>query len=226
MSQETFGVWSERFARFMGTPRFLIDMTVFVVAVDRLERPRSTRPALGPLRLHLPHAHAEPAGLVCRAADPARAEPPGRPRPRGPRAGPRPRRAQPRRHRVPHPRGRRAPARHERAAPPATSCAPSCAACSTSSRSAGSRCGPCETRATSNAGRPVLPPTSGRPSMGGMSAPAAPVTDDALYEALSTVIDPEIRKPVTELGMVEQRLGRRRRPGGGDDPAHRVRAAP
>lgn len=36
-----------------------------------------------------------------------------------------------------------------------------------------------------------------------MSAPAAPVTDDALHEALSTVIDPEIRKPVTELGMVE-----------------------
>ncbi|HEY7723417.1 MAG TPA: iron-sulfur cluster assembly protein, partial [Pedococcus sp.] len=36
-----------------------------------------------------------------------------------------------------------------------------------------------------------------------MSAPTAPVTDDALYEALSTVIDPEIRKPVTELGMVE-----------------------
>ena len=32
---------------------------------------------------------------------------------------------------------------------------------------------------------------------------AAPVTDDALHQALSTVIDPEIRKPVTELGMVE-----------------------
>ena len=32
---------------------------------------------------------------------------------------------------------------------------------------------------------------------------AAPVTDDALQQALSTVIDPEIRKPVTELGMVE-----------------------
>ena len=31
----------------------------------------------------------------------------------------------------------------------------------------------------------------------------APVTDDALLQALSTVIDPEIRKPVTELGMVE-----------------------
>ena len=31
VSQETFGVWSERFARFMGTPRFLIYMTAFVV---------------------------------------------------------------------------------------------------------------------------------------------------------------------------------------------------
>jgi uncharacterized membrane protein len=30
VSQETFGVWSERFARFMGTPRFIIWMTVFV----------------------------------------------------------------------------------------------------------------------------------------------------------------------------------------------------
>jgi ATP-binding protein involved in chromosome partitioning len=40
--------------------------------------------------------------------------------------------------------------------------------------------------------------------MVGMSAPsAAPVTDDALRQALATVIDPEIRKPVTELGMVE-----------------------
>ena len=37
----------------------------------------------------------------------------------------------------------------------------------------------------------------------GMPVPAATVTDDALYAALSTVIDPEIRKPVTELGMVE-----------------------
>ena len=31
LSQETFGRWSERFARFMGTPRFLIYMTAFVV---------------------------------------------------------------------------------------------------------------------------------------------------------------------------------------------------
>ncbi|HOF63176.1 MAG TPA: DUF1003 domain-containing protein [Dermatophilaceae bacterium] len=32
VSQERFGVWSERFARFMGTAKFLIGMTVFVVA--------------------------------------------------------------------------------------------------------------------------------------------------------------------------------------------------
>src|SRR5690349_17976526 len=33
--------------------------------------------------------------------------------------------------------------------------------------------------------------------------PPPPVTDEALHQALATVIDPEIRKPVTELGMVE-----------------------
>ena len=32
LTQERFGVWSERFARFMGTAKFLIGMTVFVVA--------------------------------------------------------------------------------------------------------------------------------------------------------------------------------------------------
>ena len=31
LSQEMFGVWSERFARFMGTAQFLIGMTVFVL---------------------------------------------------------------------------------------------------------------------------------------------------------------------------------------------------
>src|SRR6476620_7123637 len=36
-----------------------------------------------------------------------------------------------------------------------------------------------------------------------MSQPAAPVTDAALHQALATVIDPEIRKPVPGLGMVE-----------------------
>ena len=32
LSQETFGRWSEAFARFMGTAQFIIAMTVFVVA--------------------------------------------------------------------------------------------------------------------------------------------------------------------------------------------------
>ncbi|HEX5535446.1 MAG TPA: DUF1003 domain-containing protein [Actinomycetales bacterium] len=32
MDAETFGRWSEAFARFMGTPRFLVYMTVFVMA--------------------------------------------------------------------------------------------------------------------------------------------------------------------------------------------------
>ncbi|XVX21257.1 Mrp/NBP35 family ATP-binding protein [Actinomycetota bacterium] len=33
--------------------------------------------------------------------------------------------------------------------------------------------------------------------------PTPPVSDETLHAALSTVIDPEIRKPITELGMVE-----------------------
>jgi ATP-binding protein involved in chromosome partitioning len=36
-----------------------------------------------------------------------------------------------------------------------------------------------------------------------MAVPTAAVTDDALRRALANVIDPEIRKPITELGMVE-----------------------
>ncbi|CCH78018.1 Protein mrp homolog [Nostocoides japonicum T1-X7] len=39
-----------------------------------------------------------------------------------------------------------------------------------------------------------------RPSMGGM---APTVTDEALRAALATVDDPEIRRPITDLGMVE-----------------------
>ena len=31
LNQERFGVWSERFARFMGTAKFLMGMSVFVV---------------------------------------------------------------------------------------------------------------------------------------------------------------------------------------------------
>lgn len=45
-------------------------------------------------------------------------------------------------------------------------------------------------------------PGTRRPSMDGMS-PSPAVTDEALHAALATVIDPEIRKPITELGMVE-----------------------
>jgi len=37
--------------------------------------------------------------------------------------------------------------------------------------------------------------------MGGMPEPTDPLTD-ALHEALSHVLDPEIKRPITELGMV------------------------
>jgi uncharacterized membrane protein len=45
MNQETFGRWSERFARFMGTAAFLIAMTVFVVfwVLWNLASPRDWR---------------------------------------------------------------------------------------------------------------------------------------------------------------------------------------
>lgn len=32
VDRERFGIWSERFARFMGTPQFLVYMTVFVIS--------------------------------------------------------------------------------------------------------------------------------------------------------------------------------------------------
>ena len=71
-----------------------------------LERVHARRRALRPLPVHLPHADAVAAGRLRRAAHPARAEPPGRPRPGQPRAGPGRGRAHPGRHRVPRPRGR------------------------------------------------------------------------------------------------------------------------
>ena len=40
---EAFGRWSEAIARFMGTAKFLVYMTVFIVAVDRLEHARAAR---------------------------------------------------------------------------------------------------------------------------------------------------------------------------------------
>ncbi|MGI8718731.1 MAG: Mrp/NBP35 family ATP-binding protein [Lapillicoccus sp.] len=39
--------------------------------------------------------------------------------------------------------------------------------------------------------------------MGPMSVPTATISPEALLDALSTVDDPEIRKPITELGMVK-----------------------
>src|SRR3954471_7789803 len=39
--------------------------------------------------------------------------------------------------------------------------------------------------------------------MVGMSAPAATTLEDAIQAALATVDDPEIRRPITELGMVK-----------------------
>jgi CBS domain-containing protein/sporulation protein YlmC with PRC-barrel domain len=111
LTEEAFGVVSEKFARFMGTPYFLIGMTVFVGRSGCSGTRGAREPALRPVPLHLPHADPQPAGLVRRAADPPRAEPAGRPRPGRPGAGPQPGRAQPRRHRVPHPRGRRPAAR-------------------------------------------------------------------------------------------------------------------
>ena len=78
---EPFGRFSERFARFMGTARFLVWMTVFVVVWVLLEHLRARRPAVRPVPVHPPDPDASPAGLVRRAADPARAEPAGRPRP-------------------------------------------------------------------------------------------------------------------------------------------------
>ena len=120
----------------MGTARFLIWMTVFVsvwifwnwLAPDALE--------VGQLPLHLPDPDPEPPGLVRRAADPARAEPPGGPRPGDRRAGPAGRRPRARRHGVPGPRGRLAADGRQRGRRPATTCARSCAPCSTSSTSA------------------------------------------------------------------------------------------
>ena len=63
------------------------------------------RPALRRLPLHLPDADAQPAGVVRRPADPARAEPAGAPRQGDRRAGPPGQRPRPRRHGVPGPRG-------------------------------------------------------------------------------------------------------------------------
>ena len=89
---------------------------------------------------------------------------------------------------------------------------------------------------TGTATSPHVGPTSGVPrcptgarrvqstrrSMGGMSAPATHL-EDAIQAALATVDDPEIRRPITELGMVAVRRRRRRRRRRGRAAAHRRR---
>ena len=74
---DAFGVFAEQFARFMGTARFLIYMTLFVVVWLGWNALAPERPALRRLPVHLPDPDAQPAGVVRRAADPARAEPAG-----------------------------------------------------------------------------------------------------------------------------------------------------
>ena len=50
---------------------------------------------------------------------------------------------------------------------------------------------------------PVRSPPCASPCATRRPATSSQVSPDALHAALETVIDPEIRKPVTELGMVE-----------------------
>ena len=82
-------------------------------------------PALRPVPVHVPDPDPVAAGRLRRAADPARAEPAGRPRPRQPRRRPR------RGPRSPRPTSTTSPARSPRSgwrsarSRPATSCAPS-----------------------------------------------------------------------------------------------------
>ena len=209
---------SERFARFMGTASFLIYMTVFVArcgSAGTSSAPQDQRFDAYPfifltLMLSLQASYAAPLILLAqnRQADRDRvALEQDRARDERNLADTEylTREVAALRHR---------PARRRR---PATSCAPSCAACSRRSRSAAAATAHDAAAATSAGRRRVgdapgpvrsAGPGRARPSMGACPTPCT-VTDDALLTALSTVNDPEIRKPITELGMVES--GQRRR---------------
>ncbi|EKA60513.1 hypothetical protein B277_12501 [Janibacter hoylei PVAS-1] len=73
-STETFGVLSEKFARFMGTPRFLIWMSVFVVVwlAWNTFAPEAAQFDPPGAQLHPAHAHPVAAGLLRRPADSSR----------------------------------------------------------------------------------------------------------------------------------------------------------
>ena len=199
-SRDRFGRFTEAIARGMGTPWFLVGLTLFVVAWIALQHARSRGPALRLRgdRLHGADPRPVAAGLVRRAPDPARAEPPGRPRPRADRAGPPARRAQPRRHRVPRPRGRRAAARDARTWRRRTSSAPSCARCSRSSTSARDD----RDDEIGHERRHAVMPADASTRSSSRGA--------ACWPRSPRVIDPEIRKPITELDMVGGCRGRRR----------------
>lgn len=73
LSQETFGVWSEQFARFMGTAQFLIGMTIFVAVwlawntfapLDLQFDPRELNYTLLTLILSLQASYAAPLILL------------------------------------------------------------------------------------------------------------------------------------------------------------------
>jgi len=85
---DTFGRFAEKFARYMGTARFLVYMTIFVavwVTVNVIGifgykwDIWDLRLQVGHIPVHLPHAPAQSAGVVCRAVDPAGPEPTNRP---------------------------------------------------------------------------------------------------------------------------------------------------
>ena len=201
----------ERFARFMGTatvPRLHDGVRA---PLDRLEH-RRPRPTCGStLPVHLPHPDARPAGVVRRPADPARAEPPGRPRPGVAASRTAPGTS------ATWPTPSTSPARWPPCAspwarsPPATSSAPSCATCWRRWRAQRERAPARPPARPEGRERPLRRHRGGR----GIRGPARDLAwgvcrrrrQDALFAALSTVNDPEIRQPITELGMVESRDG-------------------
>src|SRR5690606_3188637 len=187
--------------------------------------------ALRPVHLHVPDPDALDPGVVRGAADPARPEPAGRPGPPGAGGGPPPGRPAEGGHRIPDARDRRAagrgrrgrhprlPARGteptRRGAGPRRTARPAAADGSPAGRRAARRA-----RRRRGRQRPAGVAVDGdrdstriaindtdrgrrpRRSMGAMAAPAQTL-EAAVQAALATVHDPEIRRPITDLGMVE-----------------------
>jgi hypothetical protein len=75
---DRFGVTAERFARFFGTPRFIIGQTVRVVVWITLDAAAFSF-RWDPYPFILLNSPLDPGGL-CRTADPARSDPPSRAR--------------------------------------------------------------------------------------------------------------------------------------------------